>query len=322
MKIVILDAETMGADMEFSSIERLGECTIYHTTAKEEIAVRIKDADVVITNKCFLNRDVLSSAQNLKLICVFAVGFNNIDTEYCKEKNIRVRNVPGYCTESVCQHTFALLFALIENIRYYDDFVKNGSYSRSGVANHIGKPFFEISGKKWGIIGMGAIGRAVADCATAFGAQVSYSSISGVVREEKYENIPLETLLRESDIITVHAPLNEKTTGLIGKKELEMMKKSSFIVNVGRGAIIDEAALADAVDNGIIAGAALDVYSVEPPENDSPIVSVKNSERILYTPHIAWASVEARRRCISMTAENIEAFINGKDCRDVIKYEA
>lgn len=317
MKIVILDAGTMGADMEFSSIESLGKCTIYHTTAKEEIADRIKDADVVITNKCLLNRNVLTFAQNLKLICVFAVGYNNIDIDYCRENNIRVRNVPGYCTESVCQHTFALLFALIENVRYYDDFVKNGAYSKSGIANHIGKPFFEISGKKWGIIGMGAIGRAVADCAAAFGAEVSYSSISGAVREEKYENIPLEKLLSESDIITIHAPLNEKTTGLIGKRELAMMKKSAFIVNVGRGAIIDEAALADAVDNGIIAGAALDVYSTEPPQEDSPIVSVKNEGKILYSPHIAWASIEARKRCISMTAENIKAFIKGKDCRDV-----
>ena len=317
MKIVLLDTGTMGEDMEFSSIERLGECIKYHSSDKEDILERIKDADIVVTNKVHLGRDVLSHAKKLKLICVFAVGYNNIDTEYCREHNIRVRNVPGYCTESVCQHTFALLFALIENIRYYDDFVKSGAYSESGVANHLGKPFFEIAGKKWGIIGMGAIGRAVADCAAAFGAQVSYSSISGAVRKEKYENVPLEKLIRESDIITIHAPLNEKTTGIIGKKELAMMKKSAFIVNVGRGAIIDEKALADAVDNNIIAGAALDVYSAEPPEKDAPIVSVNNSERILYSPHIAWASIEARKRCISMTAENIEAFINGKTCREV-----
>ncbi len=317
MKIVILDTGTMGEDMEFSSIERLGECTLYHSSTKEEIPSRIKDADIVVTNKVSLGRDVLSFAEKLKLICVFAVGYNNIDIDYCKERNIRVRNVPGYCTESVCQHTFALLFALIENVRYYDDFVKSGAYCESGVANHLGKPFFEISGKKWGIIGMGAIGRAVADCATAFGAKVYYSSISGVVRNEKYENVPLEKLLSESDIITVHAPLNEKTTGLIGEKELSLMKKTAFIVNVGRGAIIDEKALICAIDNGVIAGAALDVYSIEPPEKDSPIVSAENSEKILYSPHIAWASTEARKRCISMTAENIEAFIGGRNCRDV-----
>ena len=317
MKIVLLDVATMGKDMEFSKIERLGECVIYENTAKEDVPQRIKDADVVVINKVNLDREVLSFAENLKLICVFAVGYNNIDIDYCKEHNIRVRNVPGYCTESVCQHTFALLFALIENIRYYDDFVKSGAYSKSGVANHLGKPFFEIAGKKWGIIGMGAIGRAVAKCASSFGAEVSYSSISGAAREEECENVPLEKLLKESDILTVHAPLNEKTAGIIGEKEIAMMKKTAFIVNVGRGAIIDEKALIDAVDRGVIAGAALDVYSVEPPEENAPVLSSKNNERILYSPHIAWASVEARRRCISMTAENIKAFIGGENCRDV-----
>lgn len=317
MKIVLLDAATMGGDMEFSCIERLGECVKYSNTLPQQTALRIKDADVVVINKVLLTREILMQAENLKLICVFAVGYNNIDIEYCRERNIRVRNVPGYCSQSVSQHTFALLFALIENIRYYDDFVKNGDYSKSGLANHLGKPFFEISGKKWGIIGMGDIGRSVADCAAAFGAQVSYSSISGVERKEKYDNVPLKTLLEESDIISIHAPLNEKTKHLIGEKELKMMKKNAVIVNVGRGAIIDEKALADALNNNDIAGAAIDVYSTEPPEANSPILSVKDSEKIVYTPHTAWSSVEARRRCISMTAENIEAFINGKERNDV-----
>ena len=317
MKIVLLDAGTMGSDMTFSGIEALGECAIYNNTSPEEVKERIKDAEVVVINKVLLNRDVLESAQNLKLICVFAIGYNNIDIEYCKERNIKVRNVPGYCVGSVCQHTFALLFSLIENIRYYDDFVKKGDYSESGMANHLGRPFFEIDGKKWGIIGMGAIGRAVADCAAAFGAEVSYSSISGAVRKEKYKNVPLETLLRESDIITVHAPLNEKTQGLVGKKELSMMKKSAVIVNVGRGAIIDENALAEALSEGVIAGAALDVYAEEPPKVESGVLSVKDGERIVYTPHIAWASVEARKRCISMTADNIAAFLRGEEHNDV-----
>lgn len=317
MKIVLLDADTMGKDMEFSCIERLGECIIYPNTLPEDILGRIKDADVVVTNKINLGREILQYAANLKLICVFAVGYNNIDIEYCKKNNIRVRNVPGYCTESVCQHTFAMLFSLIENIRYYDDFVKSTAYSKSSLANHLGRPFFEICGKKWGIIGMGAIGRAVADCAAAFGAQVCYSSISGVKREEKYENVPLETLFSQCDIISVHAPLNEKTRNLIGRKELSMMKKTAFIVNVGRGATIDEQALADAINEGVIAGAALDVFCDEPPAEDSPVLSVKNREKILYTPHIAWSSIEARKRCISMTAQNIENFIEGKALNDV-----
>ncbi len=317
MKIVLLDTATMGSDMEFSCIEKLGECVKYENTLSGEVAERIKDADVVVINKVQLGREVLKEARNLKLICVFAIGYNNVDIEYCRENNIRVRNVPGYCVESVCQHTFALLFMLMENMRYYDDFVKDGSYSKSGVANHLGKPFFEIAGKKWGIIGMGAIGRAVADCAAAFGAEVCYSSISGAVRKEKYENVDLITLLTECDIISVHAPLNEKTMHLIGKKELKMMKKSAYIVNVGRGAVIDEKALAEAIDEGIIGGAALDVFTTEPPQADSPIMNIKNKERIVYTPHTAWSSVEARKRCISMTADNIDAFIKGESRNDV-----
>ena len=317
MRIVLLDTATMGSDMEFSCIERLGDCVKYENTLPGEVPERIRKADVVVINKVLLSRDVLKFAENLKLICVFAIGYNNVDIDYCKERNIRVRNVPGYCIESVCQHTFALLFTLMENMRYYDDFVKNGDYSKSGVANHLGKPFFEIAGKKWGIIGMGAIGRAVADCAAVFGAEVYYSSISGVARKEKYENIPLEKLLSECDIISVHAPLNEKTMLLIGEKELKMMKKTAYIINVGRGAVIDEKALADAIDNGDIAGAALDVFTTEPPAEDSPVMNIKNRDKIVYTPHIAWSSVEARKRCISMTAENIEAFIKGELRNDV-----
>ena len=317
MKIVLLDTATMGSDMEFSCIEKLGECVKYENTLSGEVSERIKDADVVVINKVQLGREVLKEARELKLICVFAIGYNNVDVEYCRENNIRVRNVPGYCVESVCQHTFALLFMLMENMRYYDDFVKDGSYSKSGIANHLGKPFFEIAGKKWGIIGMGAIGRAVADCAAAFGAEVCYCSISGVVRKEKYENVDLSTLLTECDIISVHAPLNEKTMHLIGEKELKMMKKSAYIVNVGRGAVIDEKALAEAIDEGIIGGAALDVFTTEPPQADSPIMNIKNRERIVYTPHTAWSSVEARKRCISMTADNIAAFIKGESRNDV-----
>lgn len=317
MKIVLLDAATMGADIDFSPLEKVGEVIKYQNTLPNERRERIKDADVVVVNKVVLDGEVLSGAPNIKLICVFAVGYNNIDISYCKEHNIKVRNVPGYCTQSVCQHTFALLFDLIEKMRYYDDFVKCGKYSDSGIANHLGRPFFEISGKKWGIIGMGAIGRAVADCAAAFGAEVSYSSVSGAKREEKYENIPLDKLLKESDIISVHAPLNEKTMHLIGDRELSLMKKTAVIINVGRGAIIDEEALVRAIDNGTIAGCGLDVYAEEPPAKESPILNIKDKERVIYTPHIAWSSIEARARCVSMTADNISAFINGEGRNDV-----
>jgi len=317
MKIVILDAATMGRDIDFSPITRLGETVIYPSTSPDEIESRIKDASVVVTNKILLGEKELEKAEKLRLICLFAIGFNNIDINYCKEHNIYVRNVPGYCVESVCQHTFALLFMLIENLRYYDDIVKNKSYSHSGTANHIGMPFNEISGLKWGIIGMGAIGRSVARVASCFGAEVTYSSVSGAVRKEDFENVKLETLLKESDIISVHAPLNDKTFHLIGEKELSMMKKTSVIINVGRGAIIDESALKNAIDSGIIAGAAIDVFTKEPPEADSPIMAVKNQNRIVYSPHIAWASTQARARCVSMTADNIAALINGESLHDI-----
>lgn len=316
MKAVILDGATMGADIDFSPIESVCDTQIFAATEPQELARRICDADVVILNKVVLSEAVLSGAKRLKLICVFAVGYNNIDIEYCRKHGISVRNVPGYCTESVCQHTFALLFSLAEKLSYYDGFVKSGAYSRGKTANHIGKPFDEISGMNWGIIGMGSIGRRVADCAAAFGANVCYSSISGAVREEKYPNVPLDVLLGESDIISVHAPLNEKTIGLIGAEELSKMKSTAVIVNVGRGAITDEAALAEALKNGKIAGAAIDVFSEEPPRADNPLLSVPE-DRIVFSPHIAWASVGARRRCIEMTADNIKTFINGEKHNDV-----
>lgn len=317
MKIVILDAKTMGSDIDFKPITDIAYTKIYSSTSPGQVAERIIDADVVIVNKICLSRDNLMGCTHLKLICVFAVGFNNIDIDFCRKRNIRVRNIPGYCTESVCQHTFALLFALMENLRYYDDFVKSGAYSESKTANHIGKPFFEISGMNWGIIGMGAIGRRVAQVAAAFGANVRYSSISGAVRRENFKNVPLETLLKESDIISVHAPLNDKTRGLMGEKEFAMMKPGAVFINVGRGAVADEKALADALDNGLISGAAIDVFSSEPPEKSSPLLSIHNRERIVFSPHIAWASVQARRRCVEMTAENIVCFINGENHNDI-----
>ena len=317
MKIVLLDTLTMGSDMNFDCIGKLGEMKTYPKTSPEEVAERIADADVVVVNKVVLGGEILKYAHNLKLICVFARGYNNIDIYYCKKHNIRVRNVPGYCSGSVCQHTFALLFSLIENIRYYDDFVKSGKYTESGIANHLEKRFLEIAGKTWGIIGMGSIGRRVADCAQAFGANVIYSSVSGANRPEKYENVPFEKLISDSDIISVHAPLNEKTHHLIGGKEFSAMKKTAVIVNVGRGSIIDEKALCDAINDGEIAGAALDVYSEEPPRKDAGVLSIKDGEKIIYTPHIAWGSVEARERCIMMTADNINAFISGEERNDV-----
>lgn len=317
MRVVILDGATMGTDIDFSPITSRFDTVIYDKTAPEEKARRVKDADVIVINKVVIDRETIDAAPGLKLVCVFAVGYNNIDVKYCMEKGIRVRNVPGYCTDSVAQHTFALLFQLIESLNYYDGYVKDGSYTRSGLANHMGRPFSEIAGKRWGIIGMGNIGRRVAHIAAAFGCEVSYSPTSGVSRAENWPEVSMDELFAKSDIISVHAPLNAATENLIDREALAKMKPSAVIVNVGRGAIIDSAALADAIDNGVIGGAAIDVYPEEPPKASDPLLKVKNKEKIVLSPHIAWSSVEARARCVQMTADNISAFIDGKDSNDV-----
>ncbi len=317
MKVVILDGETMGADIDFSPISCRFDTVIYPRTSMDERAGRLAEAEAVVVNKVVIDREALENAPRVKLVCVFAVGYNNIDVDYCRSRGIRVRNVPAYCVDSVAQHTFALLFQLTESLNYYDGFVKSGLYSQSGLANHLGRPFREIAGKKWGIIGMGAIGRRVADIASAFGAGVSYASLSGAERKEKYPRVSPEELLRESDIISVHAPLNENTANFINADALALMKPTAVIVNVGRGGIINSAHLAAAIDGGVIAGAAIDVFPTEPPEENDPLMKVKNMDRLVLTPHIAWSSVEARARCIEITAENIAALEAGEERNDV-----
>lgn len=317
MRIVILDKMTLGDDISLEAITSLGECVIYDNIDDNDIPKALCDADVCVTNKKLLGAHNLEKCEKLKLICLTATGYNNVDTEYCKKRNIKVRNVPGYCTESVCQHTFALLLSLMEALGYYDNFVKDGSYTKSNLANHLGVPFGEIAGKTWGIIGMGGIGRAVAKVATAFGAHVVYAPVSGKSRKEDYDEVDLDTLFKVSDIISVHSPLNEKTENLINKEKLALMKKSAVIINVGRGAIVNSRDLVEAVDTGRIKGAGIDVYPTEPPAFDDPFMNIKHPERFVLTPHIAWASVEARERCVNIVGENIKAFIEQRGCNDV-----
>ncbi len=317
MRVVILDGATMGADIDFTPITSRFDAVIYDRTAPDERFARVRGAEAVVVNKVVIDREIIDAAPELKLVCVFAVGYNNIDVEYCRQKGIRVRNVPDYCRESVAQHTFALLFELIESLGYYDAFVKDGSYSASGLANHLGRPFMEIADKSWGILGMGGIGRAVARAAEAFGAHVSYASLSGAVREEDWPRVELNRLLKESDILTIHSPLNEKTANIIDRRALALMKPTAVIVNVGRGGVINSADLAEAIDAGTIAGAAIDVFTEEPPRADDPLMTIKAKEKIVFSPHIAWASVEARARCVAVTAENIAAFERGKEHNDV-----
>ena len=304
MKIVFLDAATMG-DVSFEPIARLGEFTTYSSSTPEEARERVKDVDVIIINKILVDRHLIDSAENLKLICISATGTNNIDVEYAASKGIPVKNVAGYSTDSVAQSTFMHILSLIGGSSYFDRSVKSGDYSRSGMFTDPNWNWYELAGKTLGVVGMGNIGRKVAQIAEAFGMKVCYYSTSGTGHCKDYPCVPLNELLAASDVVSIHAPLNDRTNGLIGEKELAMMKPSAFLVNMGRGGIVDEKALADAVDAGIVAGAGLDVFVTEPIPEDHPYMKMKHPERMSLAPHVAWASVEARTRLVSMIADNI-----------------
>lgn len=304
MKMVFLDAATMG-DVSFAPLERLGSLLCYDSSTPEEALERVSDCDVIIVNKVRVTPELIDAARDLKLICETATGVNNIDIEYAAKKGIPVRNVAGYSTPTVAQATFMHILSLVGSAPYFDDAVKSGRYSASGMFTDVSVNWWELAGKTIGIIGMGNIGRKVAQIAEAFGMKVCYFSTSGTSHCKDYPSLPLEQLLAQSDIVSVHAPLNERTEALIGEKELAMMKPSAYIVNMGRGGIVVEEALVKAVDEGVIAGAALDVYSVEPLPEDSCYLKARHPERFRFAPHVAWASEEARARLLGMVAENI-----------------
>ncbi|EDP73843.1 D-2-hydroxyacid dehydrogenase [Hydrogenivirga sp. 128-5-R1-1] len=318
MKIVFLDAKTVGNDIDLSIFNQFGDFVSYETTPPDKTIERVKDADIIITNKVVIDKNVINNAKKLKLICEAATGYNNIDINYAKEKGVQVRNVAGYSTESVVQHTFAMLFYLLEHLKYYDEYVKSGKYAKSDIFTHIGKPFWKINGKTWGIIGLGTIGRRVAQVAESFGAKVIYYSTSGVERKENYKKVSLEELLKTSDIVSIHAPLNEKTRGLIKYNQLKLMKKTAILLNLGRGGIVNENDLARALDENLIAGAGLDVLEKEPINEDNPLLKIKNSEKLFITPHIAWTSIEARKKLIQEIAENISTFLKGIDKNRIV----
>lgn len=310
-KIVILDGQTLG-ELDFDLLKEFGDVVYYATTKAEEVAYRIKDAHIVLTNKVVLNEENLKEAKNLELICETATGFNNIDIEYAKNNNIAVTNVAGYSTNTVAQHTFATVLSLYDKLPYYDSFVKSGEYANSRLFTNVSVPFYELEGKTWGIIGLGAIGRRVAKIAEAFGVNVIYYSTSGKNSNSDYKRVDFDELLKISDIISIHAPLNNNTKGLINYDALNKMKKTSILVNMGRGPIVVEKDLARAIDEELISGAALDVFEVEPISSENPLVLSKNKDRLLLTPHIAWASIEARNRLFNEVINNIKAFYNGE----------
>ncbi|MBQ8999679.1 MAG: D-2-hydroxyacid dehydrogenase [Clostridium sp.] len=310
-KIVILDGKTLG-DISLEKLSEIGEIRYYDTTDISEVKERVREANIVLTNKVVLNRENLSEANNLEFIAEVATGFNNIDIEYAKEKGIGVANVAGYSTNAVVQHTFASTLALLDEVTYYDNYVKSGEYSKSGLFTCLDRSYYEIEGKTWGIIGLGNIGKKVAKIAEAFGAKVVYYSTTGINSNSDFSRVSFDELLSKSDIISIHAPLSKNTLGLINYEALCKMKNSAILVNMGRGPIVVEEDLARAIDEERIRGAALDVFEVEPIKINSPILTMKNKDRIILSPHIAWASVEARERLFNEVIENITVFYNGE----------
>lgn len=308
MKISVLDASTLGEDLDLSPLSAFGEVVLHQTTTAEQTPERCMDSDILIINKVKINENTLPSTGKVKLICLFATGYDNIDTDYCRKKGIGVCNVVGYSTNSVSQVTVAIALSLANNLKAYRRYVAQGSYTASGVANHLVPPYNELCGKVWGIVGCGNIGRTVGKVADALGCRVLANTRSG---KTEFENVDLDTLCRKSDIISIHTPLSEETRGLIGKEKLSLMKKNVIIVNVARGAVTDESAIAEAIKERRIGAFGADVFSTEPFSEDHPFYEIKDFDNVCLTPHMAWSAFEARKRCLDEITENITSFLNG-----------
>jgi glycerate dehydrogenase len=307
MKIVFLDEYSVcGRDL--SSIKRWGDYTGYKTTSPEEVLEKSKDAEIIISNKVVLDAKTIASLPHLRLICVAATGMNNIDLNAAAEHGVEVRNAVGYSTYAVAETTLSSALALLREVTYYDNYFKSGAYASSERIFNFDRPTAQLRGKRWGIIGMGNIGREVARLAEAFGCEVSYYSTSGVERKEAYPALPLEELLRSSDVVSIHCPLNDRTRSLIGAEQLALMKPSAILINVARGGIVDEAALADALNEGRLRGAALDVFTSEP-LRESPLYTLRDPYRLLASPHNAWSPVEAIDRLIGCIEQNIADYM-------------
>lgn len=308
MNIVILDAKTLGNDIDLSALDKLGKVVRYESTDPSQTYDRIRNATIVITNKVVISKLHMQRCPLLKLICIAATGMNNVDLDAAAQIGIEVKNVAGYSTDSVIQHTFSMLFYLLGHSRYYDDYVKSGEWQKSPIFTNVSRPFFELKGKTWGIIGLGEIGEGVARLASAFGVNIVYYSTSGKNNNNDYNRVELDTLLQDSDIISIHAPLNDATYNLIGLNELKQMKNGVYLLNLGRGGIINEDDLAKIIDNKEIY-VALDVLEKEPMTDPHPLMDVNHQERLYITPHIAWTSIEARNRLVELVIENILSFL-------------
>ena len=319
MKIVILERNSVGADVSVDCISDFGEVTAYRNTVTvTEVRERVKDADIIIANKSPLREETLKDAPNVKLICEFATGYDNCDLEYCRSRGIRVANVRDYCTAMVAQHTFTLALALSQKLPYYDDYVKSGGYSAQDRFSNFDMPFTELDGKTWGIVGMGNIGRRVAKIAEAFGCKVIFHSITGKSTCTEYPQVNKDTLLKESDFLSLHCPLSDISRNFIDAAALKKMKRTAVLVNVARGQVVNNADLYEALVSGEIMAAGLDVVEREPLEPANPLSRLKDSNQLIITPHLAWAGVEARTRCVEETYRNIEAFVKGKERNAVV----
>jgi glycerate dehydrogenase len=317
MKIAVLEKVSLGNDLDISFFDEFGEVSYYENTVAAEVAGRVEDVNVIIANKVPLNENTIGTAKNLKLICETATGYNNVDLEYCKAKGISVTNVKGYSTPIVAQHTFAMALYLLEKLPVYDTYVKSGEYEKCPIFTCFEPYFTELTGKTWGIIGLGNIGRKVAEIAKVFGCRVIYYSASGNNNSSDFERVDFDTLLSEADILSLHCPLTDRTEKIINADALDKMKKTAILINVARGPVVDEEALYDALVNGKIAAAGLDVLCKEPIAADNPLGKIKDSTKLLITPHMAWGSHEARERCAREVYENIKSFNKGES-RNVV----
>ena len=318
MKIVALEIKNVGKDISLERFNEFGELVTYMNSKPEEMAERCSGADVIIVNKLPVNENTIGSVDTLKIVLTTATGYDNIDVAFLKSRGVKVCNVKGYSTDSVAQHTFALLFYVYEKLRSYDDFVKSGEYSKHDIFTYFDEPFSELNGKVWGIVGLGEIGRRVAKIATAFGCEVVYYSTSGRNSNNDYEQVDFETLLKISDIISVHAPLNEKTKYLFNADAFKKMKKTAVFINVGRGPIVNDRDLTDALKADEIAAAAIDVLEKEPMDPNSPYFEITDSRKLFITPHIAWATQEARERLVAETYYNLKAIVDNAEPRNRI----
>lgn len=322
MNIVVLERNSVGPDISVDCFQELGNVTYYKNTVTiEEVKERVQNADIIVANKSPMNEESLKDAPNVKLICEFATGYDNCDLAYCSLRGIKVVNVVDYSTDMVAQHTFTLALALSQKLAHYDTYVKSGAYSAQDRFSNFDMPFYELCGKTWGIVGMGNIGRKVAKIATAFGCKVIFYSITGKSTCTEYTQVDRETLLGESDFLSLHCPLSDLSHNFIDREALQKMKKSAILINVARGAVVNNTDLYDALVAGEIAAAGLDVLEKEPLELSNPLSRLKDSNQIIITPHLAWGSVEARMRCVEGVYQNIEAFQRGEE-RNVVNPQA